>query len=458
MNALVRILSEREALQGKLEHQALHDPLTGLANRALFSDRLEHAISRAERLRGRPALMMLDLDDFKSINDNLGHEAGDALLISIADCLRSCTRPSDTVARLGGDEFAVLLEETPDTHAAIEVAERILAAVSKPHLLGEEKKSVGISIGISVESSGETLDILLHNADIALYAAKSGCKNGYKVFEPQMRFTKLRKQELEFDLRRALENEEFVVHYQPIVSLESGKITEIEALVRWQHPERGLVPPDEFIPSAEENGLIVPIGRWVLREACRQTRIWHAEHPNASSLILSVNLSSRQFRYPNLVEDIFETLRESGLDPRYLKLEITEQTAVEDTESTAEKLEQLKALGVHIALDDFGTGYSALNYLRSFPVDTLKVDRSFVDGMGHDLRATSIVGAVIALAKSLDMSVTAEGTETAEQLSQLKAMGCDKGQGYYFSRPLPGEAIGDFFETTEEHSNSSIRG
>lgn len=442
VGALVRTLSEREVLQKKLERQALHDSLTGLANRELFSDRLGLALARAERLVDRrPAILMLDLDDFKSVNDSLGHEAGDELLVSVAGRMSGCLRSSDTAARLGGDEFAVLLEDVSDPDVAIRAADRLLAVLAEPHLLVGSEVSVAASVGIAVGSAGQDSDGLLRDADVALYAAKTGGKKRHEVFHPGMRRAKSPKRRLDPDLRSALQNEEFVVHYQPIVSLDDGGISGVEALVRWQHPSRGLVPPDEFIPAAERNGLIVPIGRWVVRQACRQMRAWKDRYPAARDLSLAVNLSARQLSHPDLVGDIRRILQETVLEPRCLGLEITEGSAVEDLEATAARLAELKALGVLVALDDFGTGYSALKYLDGLPVDTLKIDRAFVTGIEHNPRSLSIVGAVISFATSLDLGVVAEGIETAGQAKQLRALGCELGQGFHFHRPLAADAL-----------------
>ncbi|ABG04506.1 diguanylate cyclase/phosphodiesterase [Rubrobacter xylanophilus DSM 9941] len=437
--ALLRTLSERERLQERLEQQALHDPLTGLANRALFSDRLAHAASRANPLDcGRLAVLMLDLDGFKSVNDSLGHEVGDALLVSVAGRIRACVRPSDTVARLGGDEFAVLIEEISDVGAAVRVAERILDRLGEPYSVGGVGRVAAASVGVAFGPAREAKS-LLRDADAAMYVAKERGKGRYEVFEPRMRNARAEKLRLEAELRAALERGEFAVHYQPIVSFATGEVVEVEALVRWERPGRGTVGPAEFLSVAEESGLIVPIGRWVLREACRQVREW--QKGGSRELALAVNLSASQLHHPRLVREVEEALGLSGLEARHLKLEITEQAAVEDAREAARRLEELSALGVRIALDDFGSGYSALSYLRTFPVDTLKIDRSFIEGIGRDLQATSIVGAVIALAKSLNMCVTAEGTETEEQLAHLRSLGCDLAQGYYFSRPASPEEV-----------------
>ncbi len=439
--ALLRTLSERERLQGRLEQQALHDPLTGIPNRALFSDRLARAASRADRLDNRRlGVLMLDLDGFKAVNDSLGHDAGDALLVSVTRRVMGCVRPSDTVARLGGDEFAILLEDISDVGAAVRVAERILDSLRNPHRFEAGGREVTASIGVAFGPARDARS-LLRDADAALYVAKERGKGRYELFDPRMQSARMERLGLEVGLRRALERGEFAIHYQPIVSFETGEVVEVEALVRWERPGHGPVPPAEFIPVAEQSGLIVPLGRWVLGEACRQVREWQESLPGAKGLTLAVNLSASQLHHPQLVRDVREALHASGLSAHHLKLEITEQAAVEDARGAARRLEELSALGVRIALDDFGSGYSALNYLRTFPVDALKIDRSFIEGIGRDLQATSIVGAVIALAKSLNMSVTAEGTETEEQLSHLRSLGCDLAQGYYFARPSSPDEI-----------------
>lgn len=449
-------ITQRKSIEEQLEHQAFHDALTGLPNRALFMDRLGHALTRARGDGSLVAVLFLDLDNFKVINDSLGHKVGDRLLIAISRRLQACLRPEDTVARLGGDEFIVLLEDIGDLSAATQVAGRIAEQLQEPvtmagqdegrttSLLGHEL-FVTTSIGIALQSAlHERPDDLLRNADVAMYEAKGSGKARFAVFERNMT-TRFREHlQTETDLRRALEREEFRVHYQPIVDLETGSITEVEALVRWQHPQRGLVPPAEFIPAAEETGLIVPIGRWVLEQACKQALEWQKQYPPQPGdppLKVSVNLSARQFQHPQLVEDIAEVVKKSGLDTHHLKLEITESVGIEDVGSTSATLWKLKELGLQLALDDFGTGYSALNYLKRYPFDTLKLDRTFVDGLGQDPEDTAIVHAAIAFAKALSLRVTAEGIETAQQLAELQILGCDHGQGYYFARPMDGASL-----------------
>ena len=452
-------LVERKVLEERIAYQAFHDALTGLPNRALFMDRLEHALARKERQHGALAVLFLDLDDFKVINDSLGHKAGDLLLSEVGQRLKACVRPGDTVARLGGDEFTLLLEDLDSMQDAELVAERIAAQLKAPFDLDGHTVFVTTSLGIAFDSAFSAgPDALLRDADVAMYAAKNSGKSRHAVFDVGMNARAWLRLEMEIELRRALERGEFVVHYQPVVCLETGRVEEVEALVRWQHPVRGLVLPGEFIPVAEETGLIIPIGEWVLREACKQMREWqrsviggrwsvttgqlHAapeQEPAAVSrrLALSVNLSVRQLKQSDLVERIAGILTETGLHPGDLKLEITESVALEDSEATLSMLGELHELGVKLAIDDFGTGYSALSYLKRFPVDTLKIDRSFMVDLGSDLENTAIVRAVIAFAQTLNLSVTAEGIETVEQLEHLRTLGCDCGQGYLFARPLP---------------------
>jgi predicted signal transduction protein with EAL and GGDEF domain len=356
--------------------------------------------------------------------------------------LQACLRPVDTAARLGGDEFTILLEDISDITQVTRLAERIAETLAAPCNLDGHELSTTTSIGIALSTSSQDRpEVLLANADAAMYRAKANGKTRYELFEESMNAGAMDRLQLEIALRRALKCDEFRVHYQPIVSLQTGEIVEVEALVRWEHPLRGLVPPDEFIPLAEETGLIVPIGQLVLKQACEQAHAWQAQYPSDPPLVMSVNLSARQFQHPTLVEDIAQVLQQTGLQRRVLKLEITESVVMQKAESTVTTLRKLKDLGIQLAIDDFGTGYSSLSYLKRFPVDTLKIDRAFVDGLGQDPHDTAIVEAVIALAKALNLSVTAEGIETAEQRSRLRLMGCDLGQGYYFDRPLAPEAL-----------------
>jgi diguanylate cyclase (GGDEF)-like protein len=439
--------SQRKALECELAHRAFHDPLTELPNRALLAERLGQALARGTRSGRTAAVLCIDLDDFKVVNDSLGHRLGDHLLVSVAQRLRACVRPGDTAARLGGDEFAVLLEDLNCEDEAVGVAERFLDRLQEPFVLEGHEVFVGASVGIAGSRGTDSLpDDVLREADVAMYAAKRKGKGHYVLFDLAMQTRPRERLALERDLRWALQRGEFRLHYQPIVDLVSGEIQGVEALLRWQHPERGLVPPNEFIPLAEETGLIVPIGRWVLLEACMQLQAWQ---PGAD-LFVSVNLAARQFMDPGLVEDVAAAPRPTapaGLPPACLKLEITESAAMEAGIGTLQTFQALKGLGVQLAIDDFGTGYSSLSYLKRFPVDTLKIDRSFVDGLGQDPQDTAIVQSVIALARSLSLSVTAEGIETPRQLEELVALRCDEGQGYYFARPQPSEAVADLLAT-----------
>jgi diguanylate cyclase (GGDEF)-like protein/PAS domain S-box-containing protein len=437
-----RDITARNTLQEELRHQAYYEVLTGLPNRAFFMEQLQQASDQAARSSQGFTVMFLDLDNFKVINDSLGHRAGDNMLIALSKRLRGCVRPMDTVARLGGDEFTILLEGSADVSDATHLAERILDLFKKPFSIEGQTLFVSASIGIALSAPGaDSPDDILRNADIALYQAKSKGKSRYAIFAAGMNTQAASRLRLETELRYAIEREEFVVYYQPVVDLKTGRISEVEALVRWQHPERGLVPPLEFIPIAEETGMIIPIGQWVLEQACRQLRAWQVQYPSDPPLALSVNLSARQFQHPHLVEDIIHTLHDCGLEPGCLKLEITESATMEDSQLAVETLGKLKSLGIQLAIDDFGTGYSTLSYLKLYPVDTLKIDRSFVQEIGRSPGDTAIVRAAIAFAKAMHLTVTAEGIETAGQLQQLQKQACDYGQGYYFSRPIPGQEL-----------------
>ena len=439
-------LTEHKRLETQLAHQAFHDALTGLPNRALFLDRLEHARARAERRHSSVAVLFVDLDNFKVVNDSLGHAAGDALLSAVAQRLSACIRPGDTIARLGGDEFTVLLEEVTGGETPTEVAGRIAEALRLPLMLEGRTLFVSASIGIA-QSGLEVGDAaptwtgdLLREADIAMYQAKNGGRARCAVFDRQMNAQAMERMELEGDLRRAIAQDELVLHYQPIVSLASGALQEVEALVRWEHPRRGLIAPLTFIPIAEESGLIVPLGLWVLRTACRQTRQWQQEHPQESPLVVGVNLSGRQLEQPGLVAQVSAVLAETGLPATSLKLEITESVMVANAEETTARMQELKALGVRLAVDDFGTGYSSMAYLGAFPIDTLKIDRAFVSKMDEP-EGEAILQAIITLAHSLHLQITTEGIETQDQWQRLQALGCERGQGYYFARPQTSEAL-----------------
>jgi len=419
------------------ENQLLRDPLTGLPSRVLFINRLTGALERLQRRRGRHvAVLFLDLDRFKVINDSLGHTAGDKLILAVAERLRHSLRRHETVARFGGDEFAILCEDIVDEQDAIAVGERVLRAFSLPFHLPHGDTSSAASLGIALAADpDQDVEDLIRDADAAMYRAKESGGGRLMLFDEVTRQRALTRLHTENALRRAIEREEFRVYFQPEVSVETGTIVGLEALVRWEHPERGLLAPDEFISLAEETGLIVPIGTWVLREACRRAQSWQAERVADEQLVVRVNVSARQLSQDGLIDVVHDALEESTLDPAQLCLEVTESVLVEDPETSAKTLAALKRLGVKIAVDDFGTGYSSLEYLRRFPVDCVKIDRSFVRGIPHSSEDVAIVAAVVELGHALGLSVTAEGVETAEQLGNLQNTGCDTAQGFLFSRP-----------------------
>ena len=426
-----RDVSERKAFEDQLEHQALHEPLTGLPNRSLFMDRLRQSIVRSKRERGTVAVMFMDLDRFKIINDSMGHAVGDRLIAAVAERIRDCVREADTVARLGGDEFGVLLEFNITEQDVTVVAERILEELKPPFTFSGTEVHVTSSIGIAFSSpEGESPEDLLRYADVAMYRAKREGAGKYLVFDPDVDHRATRRLEMETGLRRALEREELSVMYQPLISLYSGRIYGFEALVRWEHPERGLVGPDEFIPIAEETGLIVPLGYYVMRRSCEQLGMWKQES-GRDTMVVSVNLSTRQFQQPDLMEEIARILQETGTDPESLMLEITESELMQ----SAARISELKELGVRVAIDDFGTGYSSLSYLKNMQADSLKIDKSFVGGLGQNREDTAIVQTVITMAAALELDVTAEGVETEDQLTRLRKMGCHTGQGYFFAKP-----------------------
>ena len=443
--ALAHHIRLRRQAEARLVHQAFHDALTGLPNRARFLDRLELALERGKRRGETVALLFVDLDRFKFVNDSLGHGAGDRLLVELGQRLRGCVRPTDTVARLGGDEFTLLLEGLPDGRAAERTASCIAAALDRPFPIDGHETAVTASIGIAAAGPGQTTPTnLLRDADVALYRAKEQGKARWTVFDQAMGAGMRERIALEVQLRRAVARGELRLAFQPLVELATGRIVGVEALVRWQHPLKGLIQPDAFIPLAEETGLILPIGRWVLEEACRQGRAWQERHQGAP--IVSVNLSACQFQQPDLVEDVAQALRASGLERGRLKLEITESAMMADPDAAIATLRRLKDLGVRIAIDDFGTGYSSLGRLRRFPVDLLKVDRAFVAGLGHEAEDAAIVRAVVGLARALGLGVVAEGVETGAQLAWLRELGCELGQGFYFGPPVPAEAIAALLE------------
>jgi diguanylate cyclase (GGDEF)-like protein/PAS domain S-box-containing protein len=445
VQALANVLGdvvERQLTDDDIRHRALHDPLTGLPNRLLFLDRLGQA---TERQRRRPetltAVLALDLDRFKLVNESLGHRAGDELLAAAAPRLKQAVRSSDTVARFGGDEFGILLEDITGEQDAIDMAERIAGVFARPFVLDGNEHFVTTSIGIALAEGGERAEDLLRDADAAMHRAKERGRARYELFDEALRGRALSRLRVENDLRRALERDELTLHYQPLVSLRDRRMVSVEALLRWDHPERGRISPLDFIPVAEENGLIEPIGRWVLEHACRQAAEWYRERPDAAPLTMSVNLSAAQVANPGLADIVATALRVSGLDPACLALELTESMLVGDHEEVSETLVAVKALGVRLVLDDFGTGYSSLSYLTRLPLDALKVDRSFVDGLGTESRDTAVTEAIVAMSRALSLRVVGEGAETEQQVAELARLGCDLVQGFHFSRPVPAEEI-----------------
>ena len=436
-------ITERQRAEERIVHMARHDALTDLPNRIMLREHLEHELKRVKRGECL-AVLCLDLDHFKSVNDTLGHPIGDELLKVVAERLRRCVREPDTIARLGGDEFAVIMTGMVEPTDAVALAKRIRASVTKPYHLDGHQIITDISIGISLApvDSCEP-DQLLKNADMALYGAKGDGRGTYRFFEPEMDARMKARRELELDLRKALVNVEFELHYQPLVNLKTNEITAFEALVRWNHPVRGLISPADFIPVAEETGLIIPLGEWVLRRACTETAGWPAH------IKVAVNLSPAQLKSRNLSQLVMSALAESGMAPDRLQLEITETVLMQNTFNTLATLHQLRKLGVQIAMDDFGTGYSSLSYLRSFPFDKIKIDRSFIKDLSNGNEPLAIVHAVAGLANSLNMVSTAEGVETQQQLDQLQTVGCTEMQGYLFSRPHPASEIVRMFLGSE---------
>jgi len=434
----IQDITHRRRAEQQLVHEAFHDALTGLPNRAWFMEQLQASLdlchAQEERLF---AVLFLDLDRFKLINDSIGHMVGDQLLIAIASRLRNCLRPEDKVARLGGDEFTILLDDIRGASDAIETADRIQKHISQPFNLGGYETFTTVSIGIALSNTDyHQPEDFLRDADTAMYQAKSLGKARHVIFDKGMHARAVNLLQLETDLRRAIDRDEFFVEYQPIVEIETGRLQGFEALVRWQHPDRGSVLPDRFIGVAEETGFIVAIGEWVLLEACRQLQTWKEKLSPQMPLSISVNLSGRQFGHSNLLERITQILQVTGLDPRSLKLEITESVVMESVESAAGTLEKLRALGIEISIDDFGTGYSSLSFLHRLPINTLKIDRSFVGRMAENNENKEIVRTIIMLANTLSMGVVAEGVETKEQAELLRELGCQSMQGYLVSRPL----------------------
>ncbi|MEX2556503.1 MAG: EAL domain-containing protein [Actinomycetota bacterium] len=443
-----RDISERKTLELELRRQAMHDPLTGLANRALFRERVEAALHRRDVDHRRPSVLFIDVDDFKTVNDGFGHDAGDRLLIEVADRLRRCVRPEDLVARLGGDEFAILVEEDGSSETvAIEVAKRALLEMGSPYAVSERQLFIDASIGIASWRSKDDANMLLRQADTAMYMAKARGKARFELFSPSMGELIRRRVDLESELRAAIESDELFLDYQPIVSLPTGEITALEALVRWDHPTRGILPPSAFLPMAEETGLITALGRRTLNQACAQLRVWLDGSPGRH-LKMSVNLSSRQLRDETIVRDVASAIAEAGISPDALIIEVTESVVSHDVERVASILHELKQLGVQIAIDDFGTGYSSLSHLRQFPVDILKVDKSFVDGVGRGPEETALAHAILKIGQSFDLQTIAEGVEDQKQDIELRRLGYSHAQGNYYSRPVDPGIIEDLLTTS----------
>ncbi len=441
--SVCRDISELKRAQEIIIHNSLHDPLTNLPNRKLLAERLELAINRARRIDNyRYAVLFLDLDRFKVINDSLGHLVGDQLLIAVAQRLKRQLRNIDLVARIGGDEFVILLEEIANTEDIIQIAERILSDCQIPLIINDQEIFTGLSIGIVLGSKDyQQASDLIRDADIAMYRAKEQENNSYKFFNATMHAQALQRLSLETDLRKALEKEEFVVYYQPIFDVIGNRLFGFEALVRWQHPTRGLVSPNEFVPIAEETGLIVPLDMWVFDRACQQMVSWKKQFAHCASLKISINLSAQDLRQSNLIENIDRILADTGLEGEFLTLEITESMLIEDIDRTIDLLLQLESRKIQLSIDDFGTGYSSLNYLHRLPVDNLKIDCSFVSQMQAENRNYQVVSTIIALSNQLGLTVVAEGIETSQQLQQLQQLGCELGQGYLLSKPIPADEI-----------------
>ena len=451
-----KLAEQIQTAKDQLDHLAHHDVLTALPNRILLKDRLDQAIGLARRQGRQLAVMFMDLDRFKHINDSLGHAVGDQLLQSVALRMVSCVRHSDTISRQGGDEFVLLLPYIEHADDAALSAQKILAALVPPHHIDQHDLHISVSIGISIyPDDGQDAETLIKGADAAMYHAKENGRNNYKFFEQSMNARAVQRQFIESGLRHALERQEFVLHYQPKIHLQSGTMVGVEALIRWQHPQRGLLPPAQFVPVAEDCGLILPIGRWVLREACRQARAW--QDAGLPPITIAVNTSALEFQARDFLENIRATLEESRLQPRYLELELTESVLMRDAESTDSMLHALAEFGVKLTVDDFGTGYSSLSYLRQFPINTLKIDQSFVKQMTNNPDDAAIVTAVISMGKSLKQRVLAEGVETPEQYAFLRTQQCDEGQGNYFGRPVLAEEFAGLLENgipETPHNNS----
>jgi diguanylate cyclase (GGDEF)-like protein len=442
---LLKSVDAARAMTQLMTHSAEHDALTGLPNRILLNDRLGQAVALAERHGSQIAVLFLDMNGFKHINDSLGHTFGDKVLQSIGARLATCVRAPDTVSRYGGDEFVILLSEVRQPEDAAVAATRLLEALAEMYSIDQHDLHIGTSIGISIyPDDGLDVETLIKNADIAMYQAKENGHQSYQFFRAAMNVRAVERQSIEEQLRRALERNELTLHYQPKIDIETGAITGAEALIRWTHPVRGPIAPAQFIPVAEDCGLILPIGDWVLREACAQARAW--EDAGLPAITMAVNVSALQFRKPEFLEDVYSVLIETGLDPKYLELELTESALITRAESTASILTALRGIGVRVSVDDFGTGYSSLSYIRKFPLDSLKIDQSFIRQITTIPDETTIVRAIISLGQSLDLRVIAEGVETRDQLDFLQAHGCEEAQGYLFSPPVPAEQFAKLLE------------
>jgi diguanylate cyclase (GGDEF)-like protein len=444
MQAIANVLAnaiERRRTEERTQHEALHDALTGLPNRSLFFDRLEHALSAAARRQTTIAVLFLDLDQFKRVNDSFGHAAGDELLAAVAPRIEQALRPGDTVARFGGDEFAILAEDIHNEHGATRIAERIAEALARPIILREREYFVSASIGISIGSGSEAPEALIRDADSALYGAKEHGRGSYEIFDEVMRSRVIEHMQTEHDLRRALQREELVLHYQPVFRLHDGSIASVEALLRWDHPERGLVGPLAFIPVAEESRLIVPIGRWVIEQACRQAAIWQQLRPDSAPVSVAVNLSARQLADPELIGHVEGSIKAHGIEPSTLWLELTENTLLDETVYVERALAALKRLGVSLVLDDFGVGFSSLGYLKRLPLSMVKLDRTFVENLTSSPHDAAIVRAVTEMADTIGIGVVAEGVETEEQVRVARDLGCRYAQGFNFAEPVPASYV-----------------
>jgi diguanylate cyclase (GGDEF)-like protein/PAS domain S-box-containing protein len=459
MSGSVTDVTEHKKAESELLHNAFHDALTGLPNRVLFKDRLKTSMDKVRSGDGYSfGVLFLDLDRFKVVNDSLGHQIGDQLLVATARRLESCLRPGDIVARLGGDEFAIILDRVKHVSDAVQAAERIRERLGTPFNLSGHEVFVSASIGIALnQTASEEPEEILRNADTAMYRAKEQARGSFELFDKGMHARNAALTQLETGLRRALAHDEFRIHYQPIISLDTWRISGFEALLRWEHPEHGYVSPLKFIPVAEDTGLIIPIGQWVLREACQQLRVWQDQFPSDPPLAMSVNLSGKQFSQPDLIDQIEAILKEAQLEPSSLKIEITESSIIENIDVAALMLKKMKALGVRLSLDDFGTGYSSLSYLHRFPIDTLKIDRSFVSRINLP-KNTEIVRTILTLARNLGMDVVAEGVETREQIIKLTGLNCEYVQGYLLSRPIDGRAMRDLIRQIYDRAMNQEEG